>query len=69
MGDVRSQLGRMADRRNALPFNKKALIRNAWRDEGILIISADDPDLTWPERELVKQIGDKRNGKRRGDVG
>ena len=36
----------------------------AWRQDGILVVRADDPSLTWPERELVRQLGEKRFGKR-----
>ena len=40
------------------------LIAEAWRTRGLLVISADDPNLTWPERELVRTLGEKRFGKR-----
>jgi hypothetical protein len=30
----------------------------------LLAISADDPRLTWPERELVRQLGEKLYGPR-----
>lgn len=30
--------------------------REGWRDLGILVISPSDQRLTWPERELVKQL-------------
>jgi hypothetical protein len=29
----------------------------------MLAVSLDDPRLTWPERELVRQLGDKLYGK------
>lgn len=38
--------------------------RNGWRDQNILVVSADDDRLTWSERELVRQIGEKLYGKR-----
>lgn len=38
--------------------------RDGWRDQNILVVSADDDRLTWPERELVRQIGEKLYGKR-----
>ena len=38
--------------------------RNGWHDQKILVVSADDHRLTWPERELVRQIGEKLYGKR-----
>ncbi len=37
--------------------------REGWRDQGILVISPADKRLTWPERELVKQLGEKLYGK------
>ena len=27
--------------------------RTGWQEQGVLVISADDRRLTWPERELV----------------
>lgn len=50
-----------------------ALKRSAWRRDGVLVVDARDPNLTWPERELVKQLGCRLYGarptdaKRRGD--
>jgi len=39
----------------------------AWRGGArILIVSVDDARLTWPERELVRQLGDKLNGAEAG---
>lgn len=40
------------------------LKRGGWRDQNILVVSADDHRLTWPERELIRQIGEKLYGKR-----
>ena len=39
--------------------------RDGWREQGILVIAEDDQRLTWPERELVRQLGAKLYGKRR----
>lgn len=36
--------------------------RDGWRDHNILVVSPDDQRLTWPERELVRQLGDKLYG-------
>jgi hypothetical protein len=36
--------------------------REGWIDQNILVVSADDQRLTWPERELVRQIGEKLYG-------
>jgi hypothetical protein len=38
--------------------------RDGWRDQNILVVSADDDRLTWPEREFIRQIGEKLYGKR-----
>lgn len=35
-----------------------------WREEGILVVKADDTRLTWPEREFISQIGKKLYGQR-----
>jgi hypothetical protein len=37
--------------------------RDGWNQQGILVVSAGDNRLTWPERELVKQLGEKLYGK------
>ena len=39
--------------------------REGWRDQGVLVISEDDQRLTWPERELVRQLGVKLYGNRK----
>jgi hypothetical protein len=38
--------------------------RDGWRDQGLLAVSVDDQRLTWPEREFIRQIGDKLYGNR-----
>jgi hypothetical protein len=43
-----------------------AIKRDGWLDQGILVVSLDDEQLDWIERELVKRIGDRLYG-RRGD--
>jgi hypothetical protein len=37
---------------------------DGWRDQGILVVAANDDRLTWPERELIRQLGEKLYGKR-----
>ena len=37
--------------------------RDGWRDQGVLAVSIDDERLSWPERELVRQLGDKLYGR------
>lgn len=38
--------------------------RSGWLDQNILVVSPDDARLSWPERELVRQLGEKLYGKR-----
>jgi hypothetical protein len=38
--------------------------RDGWREQGLLAVAVDDDRLTWPERELVRQLGEKLYGKR-----
>jgi hypothetical protein len=38
--------------------------REGWKEQGLLAVSIDDDRLTWPERELVQQLGEKLYGKR-----
>lgn len=38
--------------------------RDGWHDEGVLAVSVHDNRLTWPERELVRQLGERLYGRR-----
>jgi hypothetical protein len=38
--------------------------RDGWREQGLLAVSVDDQRLSWPEREFIRQIGDKLYGDR-----
>ena len=38
--------------------------REGWKEQGVLAVAVDDHRLTWPERELIRQIGEKLYGKR-----
>lgn len=38
--------------------------RDGWREQGLLAVAIDDGRLTWPERELVRQLGERLYGKR-----
>ena len=43
--------------------------RDGWQEQGVLAVSVDDPRLTWPERELVEQLGTRLYGPRpQGEV-
>ena len=37
--------------------------RDGWKEQGLLAVAIDDDRLTWPERELVRQLGEKLYGK------
>ena len=53
--DYQSPLGRMQLKQMDIEQIKK----NGWRNEGILVIKIDDDRLSWSEKELIKQIGNK----------
>lgn len=36
--------------------------RAGWQSQRVLVIDANDERLTWPERELVRQLGEKLYG-------
>lgn len=42
--------------------------REGWREQSVLVIDANDERLTWPDRQLIRQLGDKLYGgnKRKG---
>jgi hypothetical protein len=43
--------------------------REGWREQGLLAVSLEDARLSWPERELVRQLGEKLYGPRPSDGG
>jgi hypothetical protein len=38
--------------------------RDGWQTQGILVVSETDARLSWPERELVRQLGTRLYGER-----
>ena len=38
--------------------------RDGWREQGVLVVHADDLRLSWAERELIRQLGEKLYGRR-----
>ncbi len=58
MSEPRSYLGRYQPRQIDVEAEKRA----GWRVHRILVVKADDARLTWPERELVEQLGAKLYG-------
>lgn len=43
----------------------EAMKKNGWVDQGLLIVSVDDPNIGWVEREMLRNIGNKLYGPRR----
>lgn len=41
------------------PIDTEKLKREGWNNDGILVVKVDDERLSWPEKELLKQIGNK----------
>lgn len=41
--------------------------REAWHDDGILVVNLEDDRLDMIQREFVKQIGEKLFGKKKGN--
>jgi hypothetical protein len=60
MRELRSHLGR----HQAKPIDLEAEKRTGWRRHGIRVVIEEDPHLSWPERELIRQLGCKLYGER-----
>ena len=60
MRELRSSLGR----HQPTPVDAEAEKRAGWREHGIPVVGEQDPRLTWPERELVRQLGTRLHGLR-----
>ena len=43
----------------------EAVKRDGWREQGLLAVSVDDQRLTWPEREFIRELGEKLYGCKR----
>jgi hypothetical protein len=39
--------------------------REGWHEHGILVVSEHDQRLTWPERQFIRQLGERFFGKRK----
>ena len=52
---LKSNLGRMQPKQ----IDAEKIKREGWNNDGILVVKVDDERLSWPEKELIKQIGDK----------
>lgn len=55
----RCPLGRTQPERK----NPEDIKRQGWREQGILVLSAQDDRLDWVERQLLRQIGERLYGK------
>ena len=60
MRELRSHLGR----HQPTPIDIETEKRAGWREHGILVVAEQDPRLTWPEREMVRQLGARLYGQR-----
>jgi hypothetical protein len=58
--ELRSHLGRLQLKRIDAEAEKSV----GWRRHRILVVAEQDPRLTWPERELIRQLGAKLYGER-----
>ena len=47
--------------------NPDEVKRDGWKEQGLLAVAIDDHRLTWPERELVRLLGERLYGKREGE--
>ena len=52
------------DRHEPRRVDAEAEKRAGWRRHGILVVAEQDPRLSWPERELIRQLGAKLYGER-----
>lgn len=48
--------------------NADQVKRDGWQDQGMLAVSIEDDRLTWPEKELVRQLDDRLYGKRKEET-
>jgi hypothetical protein len=64
MRELRSHLGRHQPER----IDPEAEKRTGRRRHGSLAVAEQDPRLSWPERELVRQLGAKLYGRRPGEA-
>lgn len=63
-GPLKSYLGRHLPRAATSAAELDALRRRAWKQDGVLSLRDGDDRLSWPERELVRQLGERLYGAR-----
>ena len=39
--------------------------REGWQEQGFLVVDEQDARLSWPDREMVRQLGEKLYGARK----
>ena len=60
---LKSNLGRIQPKQ----IDAEKIKREGWNNDGILVVKIDDERLSWPEKELIKQIGDKIYKNKKGE--
>ena len=60
---LKCNLGRMQPKQ----IDAEKIKREGWNNDGILVVKIDDERLSWPEKELIKQIGDKIYKNKKGE--
>jgi len=48
--------------------NADQVKRDGWQEQGMLAVSVEDDRLTWSEKELIRQLGEKLYGKRKDEA-
>ncbi len=59
-----AQLASRIGQNVASPIDAEAEKRRGWRELGILVIGVDDARLTWPEQQLIEELGNRLYGTR-----
>ena len=60
---LKCNLGRI----QAKKIDAEKIKREGWNNDGILVVKVDDERLSWPEKELLKQIGNKIYKNKKGE--
>ncbi len=60
---LKCNLGRMQPKQ----IDAEKIKREAFNNDGILVVKVDDERLSWPEKELIKQIGEKIYKNKKGE--
>ena len=60
---LKCNLGRMQPKQ----IDVEKIKCEGWNNDGILVVKVDDERLSWPEKELIKQIGDKIYKNKKGE--